>query len=306
MTLYHYWVDPSSHKQESLNKIYEAGGISKQGFYKQRIHYLQRQEEERHLIDLILQIREDHPTMCCRAMYYKINPLYYGRDRFIELCRSYGFVSAGKKRSKRTTNSNGVIRFDNLLKDKVLNDKDQAWSSDITYYEIEGIFYYITFILDCYSRRILGHKVSSRLLTEHTTLPSIKQAINLRKKTDGLRSGIIFHSDGGGQYYKQAFLALTSEFDFKNSMCIYSYENGKAERVNGVIKNNYLRHWDIKTYETLIKSVDRAVRLYNEEKPHKSLGRKTPKQFEDEISILQKQASINGTSYKARLVEVQK
>lgn len=306
LTLLHYWQLPKG-KRVSLNHIYLAVGISKQGFYKQRIQYNSKQEEERFLIDIVLQIRKDHPTMCCRAMYYKINPLYYGRDRFIELCRSYGFVSTGHKNSRRTTNSSGVRRFDNLLKGLFLSDIDQAWSSDITYFEIEGIFFFITFILDCYSRRIIGHKVSSRLKTEQTTMPAIQQAIQIRKKEKGcLRKGIIFHSDGGGQYYYQGFLKLTSEYGFKSSMCFYSYENSKAERVNGVIKNNYLKHWCIKTVEDLIKSVDRAVLLYNEDKPHKSLARRTPKQFEQEISILQEQAQQQGTIQKPIMTELQK
>jgi putative transposase len=115
---------------------------------------------------------------------------------------------------------------------------DQAWSSDITYFEIQGVFYYLTFILDNCSRRILGYHASSRLNTESTTLPALKRAIKSRGKK--LKSGIIFHSDGGGQYYDSNFLALTRKHEFRNSMCEYAWENGKAERINGVIKNNYL------------------------------------------------------------------
>lgn len=95
-------------------------------------------------------------------------------------------------------------------------------------------------------------------------------------------NGIIFYSDGGGQYYDKDFLAITQKYKFKNSMCEYAWENGKAERVNGVIKNNYLIHRNINTYQELVKEVDRTVQLYNNDKPHISLQRKTPNQLENE------------------------
>ena len=146
----------------------------------------------------------------------------------------------------------------------------------------------MTFILDCHSRKILGHAVSSRLLTEHTTLPAIKKAI--RERGGQLKPGIVFHSDGGGQYYDDHFLKITNDHHFKNSMCKQAFENGKAERLNGVIKNNYLKHWSINTLSDLVKSVDRAVYLYNHDKPHIGLLRKTPVEFENELLNLPNQS----------------
>ena len=115
--------------------------------------------------------------MNSRAMYYKINPMFVGRDKFESICRECGFLVGKQRNYRKTTDSTGVIRFDNLLKDLTLTRVDQAWSSDITYYEVEGIFYYITFIIDNYSRRIVGHRTSARLKTEHTSLPSLKMAL---------------------------------------------------------------------------------------------------------------------------------
>lgn len=265
----------------SLNALYDSVGYSKQAIHQYIDRSNRYKEEVFHLIELIRQIRDDHPTMCCRAMYYKINPSYIGRDKFEAICRDFGFTSTRKKAKHKTTDSSGVIRFDNLLNDKPLTDIDQAWSSDITYYEIDGSFYYITFILDCYSRRILGYNVSNRLLTRQTTLPSMKMAVMTRNNQ--IKQGIIFHSDGGGQYYADDFLRFTEHYHFQNSMCKHAYENGKAERVNGVIKNNYLRHWNINNLSQLAKSVDRAVHLYNTDKPHSSLHRMTPIQFENKL-----------------------
>jgi putative transposase len=221
--------------------------------------------------------------MACRAMYYKIRPEHIGRDRFEHLCAQWGFVNKQKLNFKRTTDSSGVVRFDNLTIDLELTDINQLFSSDITYFDLDSKFYYLTFIIDCYSRCIIGHSVAATLVTEATTLPALKMALSCRKMN--WRAGIIFHSDAGGQYYDKAFLKLTQQYQLRNSMCEFAYENGKAERVNGVIKNNYLRHWRIKSFDQLAKAVDRAVTLYNTDKPHKALKNKTPQAFEKALVL---------------------
>ena len=86
---------------------------------------------------------------------------------------------------------------------------------------------------------------------------------------------------------KQAFLKLTAKYHFRNSMCEYAYENGKAERINGIIKNNYLVFRSINNFQELVKELDRSVSLYNNERPHKSLKYKTPREIEKESILAQ-------------------
>lgn len=246
-----------------------------------------KKEEEYQFLSLVHDIRKDHPTMCVRDMYYQLLPEYMGRDAFEDLCRQWDLMSRTKKNARRTTDSSGVERFENLIENIHLTDIDQVWQSDITYYEIKGKFYYLTFIMDAFSRRILGHHASKRLYTEDTTLPALQQAIATRKNKK--ISGVIFHSDGGGQYYDAGFLQLTAYHEMKNSMCAFAWQNGKAERINGVIKNNYLRHRKINNYEELVKELDRSVQLYNREKPHIALKRKSPVTFENELITLPQQ-----------------
>lgn len=261
--------------------------------------YIRKSEETEYLRIVMAQIRKDHPTMNGIAMYYKINPVSIGRDKFLLLCKEFGFRVERRKRFRGTTDSSGVVRFPDLLKGEIITDINQAFSSDITYFEINNCYYYITFIIDCCSRRILGHHVSSRLLTEHTTLPALKMAIKARRNF--LPEGVIFHSDGGGQYYDQQFLKLTKRYKFRNSMCEFAYENGKAERINGVIKNNYLHYWAITNLKELIQSVDRAVELYNFEKPHKALQYLTPVKYEEKLLNLQQQTrSMMKESFDAK------
>jgi putative transposase len=262
----------------SLNQFYAAIGISKQGLHQHLNSQLAKQSLFENLQSVTIRIREDHPTLSSRAMYYKIQPEGIGRDKFEQLCAEWGLTQARSVNRARTTFSTGVIRFDNHYKDRVFTRTEQAFVSDITYYEVAGRFYYITFIMDAYSRYIVGYSVSNRLKTEQTTLPAFQML--LKYKRWKLAPGIIFHSDGGGQYYDKDFIALTNKYKFKNSMCEYAYENGKAERINGIIKNNYLKHQDIKSFDQLEKVLDRSVSLYNNERPHKSLGYKTPKEIE--------------------------
>ena len=243
------------------------------------------ESEQQMLLLIIYEIRSDHPTMGIRDMYYKINPQTMGRDKFEEFCKENNLMSKKHRNKRKTTNSNGVIRFPNLVENLEINRINQVWASDITYYEINNMFYYITFIIDIFSRRIISYEVSDRLTTEQTTLPALKKAIKLRIKEGYDIIGIIFHSDGGGQYYSKKFLSLTQKYEIKNSMCEYAWENPYAERVNGVIKNNYLIHRRINDFKKLVKEVDRSVNLYNTDKPHIKLKRKTPIEFEKSLSL---------------------
>lgn len=242
---------------------------------------------QRQIYHLVYQIRKDHPTMGARDMYYKLGSLGMGRDKFELFCKAAGLMLDKPRSWIRTTDSSGVVRFEDLRKNLVVTDINQLWQSDITYYEVNNRFYYLTFIQDAFSKLIVGYTVSKSLQTEQTTLPALKQAIRLRKGKN-LR-GLVFHSDGGGQYYAKAFLAITSKKKMRNSMCEYAWDNGMAERLNGVIKNNYLKHRNIKNFDALQKEVDRTVQLYNHEKPHKGLHRKTPVQFEADLLKLHQQ-----------------
>jgi transposase InsO family protein len=230
--------------------------------------------------------------MGLRDMYYKIQPKCFGRDKFEEFCRAQNLGSKRPKNYARTTDSSGVIRFENKIKDLEVDHIDQVWQSDISYYYLNGKYYYLCFILDAYSRRIIGYCVSKRLLTEQTTLPAIKMALRTRRRSNTKgQFGIIFHSDGGGQYYDKEFIKVTKEYGIINSMCEYAWENGKAERINGVIKNNYLKHRKVVNWAQLSKEVDRAVSLYNNEKPHIELNRKSPIVFENEVLHLMSKQS---------------
>ena len=281
----------------SLNKFFTAIGSSRQVFHVKLNRFMQREDEMGQLVLIVDQVREDHPGMALRDLYHVIQPSTIGRDRFEHYFKHMGYGVGIKRSFRRTTDSNGVIRFPNLIKDKELTGVNQLWVSDITYYRIKERFYYLTFIMDLYSRKIIGHSCSQTLLTAHTTTVALRKALKNRKVNE--LPGLIIHSDGGGQYYSDEFKKLTKQAKMVNSMGKTAYENPHAERVNGIIKNNYIRHYGPKTFLELIKMSNKAVDKYNNEKPHRALNKLSPTQFENTISEkLNNRKGTNGIKNK--------
>lgn len=256
-------------------------GITKQAVHGMIRRYQTTCDEELQIMRLVLDIRQEHPGMGVRDLYFLLQPEHMGRDAFEAYCKRWSLLVGRTRDYRKTTDSSGVIRFDNLLENAVITTIDQVWQSDITYFECGDRFYYITFIMDAYSRRIIGHQTSDRLITEHTTLPALHMALRLRMRKR--YESLILHSDGGGQYYDHQFLALTRQYGIANSMCEYAWQNGKAERVNGIIKNNYLKYRNITSFVQLKTEVDRAVTAYNCSKPHSALHRMSPVTFEEKL-----------------------
>ncbi len=268
----------------SFNAIYRALGITKQAFHDYRVRQQRKTEMLSYLENLIMKIRRDHPTMALRTIYSMVGNIGIGRDRFEEYFLSRGFGIERRKNYQKTTDSRGVTKFENLVKAMEINKVDQVWVSDITYFELENRFYYITFITDAFSRRIVGHSLSTTLKTECTSLPALKMALKCRGYSKENKPGnLIFHSDGGGQYYAGVFLEQMRLLGIKSSMAEDVYENAIAERINGIIKNNYLVHRNTNSYVQLKKELDRSVALYNSQKPHRSLKNETPIAYEQKM-----------------------
>jgi putative transposase len=265
-----------------MNALYRVIGISKQSFHQQHRRNIRLQKESGQLLPEIRKIREEHPRMSSRRMYKMIAPAHLGRDRFEEYCFKNGFKVKVKRSFHRTTNSVGVTKFDNLLSTRQVTGVNQVWVSDITYYRIGEKFYYLTFIMDLYSRFIVGYSASRTLLTEETTIPALKMALAARDRT----SGIIIHSDGGGQYYSKEWLALTKPGELRNSMCESVYENAHAERLNGIIKNDYLLPYGPESFNELIDFSRKAIMNYNYKRPHQSIRKLSPAQFEHSLKVL--------------------
>jgi putative transposase len=256
--------------------------ISKQSFHQMLKRRQYRYEEHEQLIPLINEIRRDHPRMSARDIYLKLQPTCMGRDQFERFCMDSGYRIKKLRNFRVTTNSLGVTRFPNMIKDLKVTRVNHVFVSDITYFDIGTDTYYLTFIMDLYNREIVGWSASDNLRTEHTTLPALHRLIYERGRAN-LR-GAIMHSDGGGQYYCKEFKELTKSLEMINSMTEEKvFENSHAERLNGIIKNNYLYPYGPKDLKSLRMLLNKAVLMYNTGKPHKALGKLTPQAFKSTI-----------------------
>jgi len=267
-----------------MKALFDAYDMSKQNFHQRLAAYGYRKEEEAELLFMVEKIRKNHPRMSARVMYRMIQPQTMGRDKFERLCLDNGYGVRKQSNPRVTTNSKGVIRFPNLIRDIEVTSVNRVFVSDITYYELNGRFHYLTHIMDLYNREVVGSSESDNLRAENTTIPALRQLIRLRGEQN--LKGAIIHSDGGGQYYSKEFKALTRELGMQNSMTEEKvYENSHAERLNGTIKNDYLYPYQPKDRESLKRAHKKAIWMYNNEKPHDALNGLTPVQYREKDVI---------------------
>jgi putative transposase len=262
----------------------ETAGISRQAYYKALKMERETNEDNTRYILLIIGLRDIHPGMGLREIYRISQPDGIGRDAFMHLGILNGYQLQCRPNPTRTTFSTKSHRYSNLLQGKRFTDVNQIWSSDITYFQAHGVTYYIVFILDVYSRRIVGWNVETHMRTENL-MTALTAAFTLRGIED-YENGLIHHSDKGTQYASNLYTEALGNRNILISMCNEVYENTHIERVNGTIKNQYLQHWlaDITDLRSLKLLLDKAVYAYNHLKPHGSLlNRLTPVAFEQHI-----------------------
>lgn len=218
--------------------------------------------------------------------YHMSEPSLAGisRDRFVRGMLERGFSLELQPPRPRTTRS-GARRFANRTRDLVVGCPDQGWVSDTTYYAMDsGRYHYLTFVLDVYTRRLLGWAASDSLRAE-ANVEALAMAIDTRGSATlrGRDVELTFHSDGGAQYLDRRLIAMLGDLAARSSMGIVAQENAFAERVNGIVKGEFPRHWPAsrRSLDGLKRCVARAVATYNEVRPHDSLpGRLSPLAFE--------------------------
>ncbi len=262
-----------------MKDLCEVAGLSKQAYYQQYARNEQGYIEQELILAFAHRLRVDHPQMGCRKMYRLVNPPI-GRDKFEQLLIDNGFMVRRLRNYQRTTRA-GITYFDNLIEGLELTGIDQVWQSDITYIRVGEKYCYLVFIIDVFSRRILGYQASEHLLAVANT-QALNQAINQRKKK--VFVDLIHHSDRGCQYSSKEYVSLLRAHGIKPSMCKTAWQNAFAERINGIIKNEYLIPFGSHSIEELGMNLQKAVRLYNTKRPHWNLPEyMSPIQFEQAL-----------------------
>lgn len=235
---------------------------------------------ERHLVlQKVHEIRSVHRRMGGRKLYEKLelfmleNGIKMGRDALFDLLSANNLLVKKRRSRKRTTNSHHWYRkYPNLVKGKVVERPNELWVSDMTYWKIRDKYVYISFITDAYSHKIVGSHVSPGMTAEGP-LNALKMALKDLKRTTPEYS-LIHHSDRGIQYCSDSYVKTLKKHGISISMTQSSdpLDNAIAERINGIIKHEYLYTQKTKDLKTARKQLDQAVRLYNNDRPHFSIG----------------------------------
>ena len=263
-----------------MNVLCDLFGKSRQAYY-QRSKYIYKEEVKSEiLLQLVGKERKLMPRIGGRKLIKRIQPrlpeeLYLGRDSFFDFLRDKGLLIRKRRYRVRTTYSNHWLhKYPNLIKDFAPEKAHQLWVSDITYIETMEGFGYLSLVTDAYSRKIIGWEVGATLEAKHT-VKALQMALTQLPK--GM-SNIYHHSDRGVQYCCEEYVKILTKNHFQISMTENGdpRENAIAERVNGILKDEWLNQMKLESKEEATRQLVQIIRTYNQDRPHSSLDMRTP------------------------------
>jgi transposase InsO family protein len=243
-----------------------------------------RQSQEDAIVEMVMNIRRQQPKVGGKKLYAllkaKIGQLEgdsIGRDKFFDILRSRSLLVKRKRKYVKTTDSwHRFHKYKNKLKAKRLTGSNQAYVSDITYLRTDKGFLYLFLQTDAYSRKITGWDLSESLGME-----GAMRALKKTLKQCPFTKGVIHHSDRGIQYCCEDYVRLLKRRKMEISMTEenHCYENAIAERVNGILKEEFLLDETFADKASALKAVKQAIETYNNHRPHWSLKLCTPDQI---------------------------
>jgi putative transposase len=259
-------------------------GITRQAYYQNEWSGIDSSIEEEFVLKEVLNIRKHHQRMGTRKLYEKLqlfmldHKIKMGRDALFDLLSSNHLLIKKRKRRIQTTQSSHWLRkYPNLIREFIPSSSNQLWVSDITYWKINGIYVYISFITDAFSHKIVGYHLAETLEAVES-IQALKMALSGMKKEIVKQYQLIHHSDRGIQYCSHEYVKLLQDYGIKISMTENGdpLENAIAERINGIIKEEYLYNHVVTNIKEAKKILANTVKLYNEDRPHMSIGNHYP------------------------------
>lgn len=273
-----------THPHLHIRQLEGCLGFSRQAYYQ----YWQRQAEqpshEAQVVELVNAIRNEHPRMGGRKLYERLNEelikrgIKMGRDALFELLAAHKLLIRQRRRTVQTTLSSHRFRkYPNLIKELVIDRPNQVWVTDITYWFTHYGCLYVSLVTDAYSKRIMGFSVAETLRAVHCKL-ALEMALEQIDKR--VAQGLVHHSDRGIQYCSNEYVAVLEAYHMRISMTEDSdpRENAIAERINGIIKNEYLAHQPVLSLSQAQAVLQQTVHLYNYHRPHLSCDMLVPDQ----------------------------
>lgn len=256
-------------------------GISRQAYYQARSRHKKRQAARRQVLQWVRTERAKHPRMGGRKLYHRLRPrmreagIKMGRDKLFDLLRRNDLLVSPRRARGPATTKGQPAPWSNQLQEAEINKPNQAWVADITYLRTIDGFCYLALISDQYSRKIVGWDLSDSL-----ELEGALRALNQALEAPSTDTDPIHHSDRGSQYRSRKYLHTLQNNGCTISMTEEDHcaENAQAERLNGILKNEYLLDQVFRSTEQAHKAARQAINLYNEDRPHLSLNYNTPDQ----------------------------
>lgn len=263
-----------------LSQVSSEYSLTRDAYYKFRRRFAKQETEKQKVISLVKQRRNTLPREGCRKLHNALegafakNNLKIGRDKLFDILRAENMLIMRKKASFKTTNSyHHFHKYNNLIKDLDINQINQVWVSDITYIRTVNGFCYLALITDVYSRKIVGYDISDSL-----ELSGCLRAFKRAQRAARPAAGLIHHSDRGVQYCSHAYVNELKKHGIQLSMTEenHCYENAIAERVNGILKDEFYLDQTFFNVEHAKRATKNAIKLYNEIRLHLSLNYRTP------------------------------
>ncbi|WP_426474124.1 IS3 family transposase [Chryseobacterium balustinum] len=266
-------------------------GLDRQVYYRSLKRSKVRTSKAQQVVALVEEKRIMQPKIGGKKLYFMLKEplksLNIGRDKFFDILRANHLLIVPNRSYHVTTNSHHRFRkHKNMILDYQITKPNQVWVADITYIGNRKNPSYLSLITDAYSKKIVGHHVAENLNTE-SSLIALKKA--LRNKKVNLES-LIHHSDRGLQYCSNEYQRILEKHHLKCSMTQNSdpYENAVAERINGILKQEFdIDKYDIQT-PLRRKIVDESIEIYNELRPHFSNHYLTPNQMHNQSELKMK------------------
>ena len=264
----------------SIKKICDCFNLKRDAYYKYNRRVKQRKSFEQELLHIVKKRRKSLPREGVRKLMKSLNQdfekhqLKVGRDTLFKVLREHQMLTLRKKYSARTTNSyHRFYKYNNIIKDIVINKSNQVGASDITYIRTVKGFCYLALITDMHSRKIVGYDLSDSL-----ELKGCVRALNKAVYQAKNIKGLIHHSDRGIQYCSNIYTQILKRKKIVISMTEenHCYENALAERVNGILKDEFYLDQTFMNVAHAKRAAKNAINLYNEVRLHLSLDFKTP------------------------------
>ncbi len=270
------------HTAMSLSFLCGLFGYTRQAYYK----HLRRNREgslsDTLLLERVGYYRKLMPRLGGRKLWHLLQQDGFpvSRDRlFTLLSENNLLVKRRKKYSVTTCSRHWMRKYPNLIRGFDLERPHRLWVGDITYISLKGGFAYLALITDAYSKRIVGYDLNTTLERDGA-LRALRMAIDQTPQQK--RQGLIHHSDRGCQYCSKEYVKLLTDNGIRISMTEKGdpYENAVAERVNGILKSEWIDEECFESFQAAKERIDQIVILYNSLRPHASCDWLTPLEAE--------------------------